>query len=77
MSATVGAGGGYQFNPFDWPLANEGAFAGGVINVELGGDTGTSLFVEGTADYYFNDPPAAAPTGRFYALVGVGLRIRP
>jgi hypothetical protein len=77
LSAYLGAGGGYQFNLFDWPLANEGAFAGGVLGLEIGANTSASLFVEGSVDYYFNEPPAASPTGRTYSLVGVGLKIRP
>lgn len=75
----VGVGGGYQLELSNWPQANEGFFAGGLLGVEYGFTPNFGVFVEATGDYYFNNK--GVTTGdyvydQFYPTVGLGVSYR-
>jgi len=75
FSVYAGAGGGFQFNILSAPNANQGPFASGLLGVELAVTDAFGVFIEGTADYYFNPPPTAVYQ-QFYPTVGLGLNVR-
>jgi hypothetical protein len=76
VGAYLGLGGGYQFSDliFDSDVA-EGPFAGALLGAEFGGGPLT-FFVEGTADYYFNDTGVEGYQ-QLYPTVAAGFNLRP
>jgi len=76
VGAYLGLGGGYQFDDliFTSDVA-EGPFAGALLGAEFGSGPLT-FFVEGTADYYFNDTGVAG-YARTYPTVAAGFNLRP
>ena len=75
LAAYIGAGAGYQLNMGDFPDANEGLFAGGLLGAEYMIFNSIGLFVEGGADYYFDAPPTTA-YDQVYPYVGGGVVFR-
>ncbi len=67
-----------QLDAADSGQATEGAFAGGLLGLELGLVGPTAAFVEGMVDAYLNEP-AGAPDdayGRLYPTVAAGIAVR-
>ena len=76
VSGYLGLGGGYQFNDLIFMSdVNEGIFASALLGAEFGNGPLT-FFVEGTADYYFNDTGVAG-YDQLYPTVAAGFNLRP
>ncbi|MDZ7706493.1 MAG: S-layer homology domain-containing protein [Trueperaceae bacterium] len=74
----LGLGGGVQVDAAGAGQAAEGAFASGLLGLEIGLFGPTSAFVEGMVDSYANEP-AGAPGyayGRLYPTVAAGIAVR-
>lgn len=78
VSAYLGAGGGYQFPDliFSDSGTTEGTFAGALLGAEFGNGPLT-FFLEGTADYYFDDIAVEGYEENIYPTVAVGVNFRP
>lgn len=72
----LGAGGGYQFNPYDCNYAYEGAFVGALVGAEYNFLGNFSAFAELTLDYYLGDEPAIDLYDNPYPLIGAGIMFR-
>lgn len=74
----AGAGAGVQLDVSGGGQAAEGAFAGGLLGLEVGLAGPTAVFVEGMVDYYLNEPPDGPdyPYGRVYPTVAAGVSVR-
>jgi polyhydroxyalkanoate synthesis regulator phasin len=76
VSAYLGLGGGYQFDDIIFPSGvGESPFAGALLGAEFGSGSLT-FFVEGTADYYFNDTLVEGYE-QIYPTVAAGFKLRP
>ncbi len=76
LNGYVGAGGGYQFNPYDCNYAYEGAFVGGLVGAEYNFTGDLSAFVEVGVDYYLGDEPIINIYDNPYTLIGAGIMFR-
>ena len=79
VSGYLGVGGGYQFADLIAASGvNEGPFAGALLGAEFGNGPLT-FFVEGTADYYFDNITVVGYEGNqtIYPTVAVGFNLRP
>ncbi len=79
VSGYLGVGGGYQFADLIFASGvNEGPFAGALLGAEFGNGP-TTFFVEGTADYYFDniDVIGYENNKTIYSTVAVGINFRP
>ena len=70
----AGVGGGYQFDLLSGGY-NQGAFAGGLVGVEVPVGTSFGIYLESDLDYYFTDAGDASVDG-FQPQFGVGVRFR-
>ena len=76
VSGYLGVGGGYQFNDLIFASGvGESPFAGALLGAEFGSGSLT-FFVEGTADYYFNDTMVEGYE-QIYPTVAAGFNLRP